>query len=671
MRRIRTVVVMIAATLLCVGAVPQTVHAADPVPPFITPDANWLTTVNYYRAMAGLGPVSENTSWSAGAYNHSCYMLYNGITHDETPGKVGYTSSGDLAGNNGNVAVSSSTAATARNHIELWMTGPFHAIGVLRHNLQSVGYGQCTNSSTSPWKSGATLDVLRGLAYTPRPSTPILFPGNGTTTNLTQFVTESPNPLTFCGWSGSAGLPVIAMMPEGVSSASASITGPNGPLQTCRLYSGNTNGTAQAILGGDNAVTVIPRNPLTPGTYTVTITTQARTVQWSFTVDPTAATGVMPVPSVTTVGPASKFTAITPFRFADSRSNNRITPLIGNTTKKIRVANQAGLPSDITAISATFTVVAPTAAGWLTVYNCSSTAPTASTLNFAAGETIANSGVFPLGGLDICVNAPVNTHLIIDINGYFRPSSTNSFTAITPKPLIDTTTDLGVTGRLNAGDTVEFDMTGGGNAPNGATAVALNIAGINPTANGWITAFPCGSTMPDQISNVNPTVGTTKQSFAIVPVNADGKVCFFASTAVDLRVELLGYFVGSGAGTITPTAPTRVVDTRDKYRTDMNLGTGGNLLSANTTKELLLAGQRGIPSGAKALSVNLTIVQPAGAGVVTIWGCGSLPSFKTITYTNGKTVANGVQVDISATGKICMRTTTSTHLIVDVTGYWN
>ena len=45
--------------------------AADPVPPFIGADANWLTTTNYYRAMAGLGPVVENANLSGGAYNHT------------------------------------------------------------------------------------------------------------------------------------------------------------------------------------------------------------------------------------------------------------------------------------------------------------------------------------------------------------------------------------------------------------------------------------------------------------------------------------------------------------------------------------------------------------------------------------------------------------------------
>ncbi len=163
--------------------------------------------------MSGLDPVNVDATWSAQAEAHSCYMLQNGITHDEIPGRPGYTSGGDIAGNSGNVAVSSSVSASPRNHVELWMTGPFHAIGILRHNLRTTGFGLCASSSTSPWRSAGTLDVLRGLDSTPRPGTPTLFPGSGATVPLHSFVTESPNPLTMCGWSGPAGLPLIAMMP--------------------------------------------------------------------------------------------------------------------------------------------------------------------------------------------------------------------------------------------------------------------------------------------------------------------------------------------------------------------------------------------------------------------------------------------------------------------------
>jgi hypothetical protein len=676
MGRFRSTLATLLMAVLAVASQPITVHAAEPVPPFIMPTAPWLSVVNYYRAMAGLGAVAENTSLSPGAYNHSCYMLWNGISHDEQPGLRGYTTSGDTAGNNGNVAVSSGYDATDRNHIDLWMTGPFHAIGILRYNLQSVGYGKCTTPTNTyqPWKSAATLNVLTGLNYSiPRPSTPILFPGNGTTTALNKFIAESPNPVSLCKWTGSAGLPVIAMMPERFTSiTSATITGPTGVLPTCALHAGNTSDpTAKAILGGDNAVTVLPRAALTNGVYTVRIVTNTRTVQWSFTVDSAAATGIMPIPTVSPVSGASAYTAMTPFRLADSRTKFRITALLANTPKKIKVAGVAGIPLDATALSANFTVVGAPGAGHLTVYNCTAARPTASTLNYYAGETVANAGLFPLSSAgELCLFSPQTVHLVIDVTGYFRPSSNLRFEGLEAIPLLDTTTRLRSAGRTASGQTLTVNVPGAGiGVPAGAAAVAVNITGIKPSESAYVTAYPCGVARP-LVSNLNPIVGTTKQNFAIVPLSASGTICLYTLKAMDLKVDVLGYFTPSGPHTMVPSTPTRVTDTRDLYRTQMNLGTSGSVIPANTTKVLQLAGQRGIPVNASVMSVNVVAVAPTGTGSLTLWDCSTQPDIQTINFRATRTVANGVQVQLSTGGAICIRSTVATHLVIDVTGWW-
>ena len=102
----------VAVVAVCSVITVAPAQATNPTPPFISAGADWLTTINYYRAMASLPPVVEDTSLSPGAYNHSCYMLLNDITHDEVPGAAGYTPEGDNAGNNGNVAVNSATGVS-------------------------------------------------------------------------------------------------------------------------------------------------------------------------------------------------------------------------------------------------------------------------------------------------------------------------------------------------------------------------------------------------------------------------------------------------------------------------------------------------------------------------------------------------------------------------------
>ncbi|MBG7605438.1 MAG: hypothetical protein IZT58_12505, partial [Actinobacteria bacterium] len=483
----------VAATLVLPAVTPGVAEAAGPG------DYDWVGIVNTYRAQSGLAPITANASWSAGAVNHSCWMLLNGIAHDEAPGTPGYTTAGDQAGNSGNVAVSSVAAATPRNHIDLWMAGPFHAIGILRPSLTQAGYGLCSsppNPSTTPWKSGGTLDVVRGNNWgAPKPATPIVFPGNGSTTSLTRFVAESPDPRSFCNWSGKkVGLPLIALMPSNVTSATATLTGPSGPVPTCVLTKSNTSGVASSILGGDNAVIVVPAAPLTTGTYTVSVNSDGGAANWSFNVDPNAPLVVdMPDLKSAALGSAVRFQSVTPFRFADSRLGQTVGRLPASQTVRIKVAGTQGIPSDASAISANFTIVNPDGPGYFTAYDCAGSVPTVSTLNYQTLDVVPNQAIIPLDGGDLCLFSVHGAHMIIDINGYMSSSASLEFVPVDPRRLLDTRNSQA----LVAGEVRRLDVEGGASpAPDGATAVALNLTAVSPSANGWVRVFPCDAQEP-------------------------------------------------------------------------------------------------------------------------------------------------------------------------------
>ena len=672
--KLMTSVAIAVATAFTAGviATTSTVVFADPSPPFIPADADWLTTVNYYRQMSALAPVGVDVGFSDGAYNHSCYMLQNGISHDEIPGLPGYTPSGDLAGNNGNVAVSSAYNTTARSHIELWMTGPFHAIGVLRPNLKTVGFGKCDNTATSPWRSGATLDVLRGLGPSVAQASPILFPGDGTTTNLDRFVVESPNPLTFCGWTGAAGLPILALMPEGLGGQpTATISGPTGPLEVCVLSQYNTTSTAQAILGGNNSVVVIPRNPLTAGTYQVSVSTSARTVPWSFTVDAAAAIGVQPVPTTVPLGVGGGLQPIVPDRLVDTRLNLGATRLFASVSKRIQIAGRGGVPNGSQAVSANFTVTESNGGSYLSVWNCSADRPTVSTLNFDSAETVPNGASVPLdatGGL--CVFSPVSTDLIIDVNGYYTASATGRFAPVVPTRLMDTRIGIGAPTRLTAGSTTALTVAGTAGVPVGASAVMLNVTSIYPSAPGFVTVYPCNAARPTA-SSLNPSPWRIRPNNVVAPVAPDGTVCVFTFTDVDLVVDVTGYVNGSAAQTYVPAAPFRLIDTRDRFRPELHAGTGGSEVAQGQTLVIQVAGIRGIASSAKAVSANFTAVGAVSPGFLTVWQCGALPTTSTVNFEISDAIANGAHLALSAAGQLCVYVSTSTHVIIDVNGWWS
>ncbi|MCU1395095.1 MAG: hypothetical protein JWM34_3523 [Ilumatobacteraceae bacterium] len=667
-RRIGYAASLTALVMSAVVASPAA--AADP--PFIDPSSAWLTTVNYFRAMADLPAVTEDPTLSAAAYNHSCYMLYNGIAHDEIPGLQGYTPSGDAAGNNGNVAVSSVYNESARSHIELWMTGPFHAIGVLRPNLHTVGFGKCDMTTTPLWHSGATLDVLHGLGSPVAQPDPIVFPGNGTTTSLNRFITESPNPLDFCGWTGqSVGLPILALMPEGFSAnPTATVSSSSGGMDVCVLSSKNTTGVAQQILAGNNAVVVIPHTQLAPDTYSVNVTTSARSVAWSFTVDPSAATGAQPAPTTIPLASGSTLHVLTPTRIVDTRSNLGTTTIVGTLTKRIQITGNGGVPNGAQAISANFTATGAASNGYLTVWNCSTDRPTVSTLNYGPGDAVPNGASVPLdsaGG--ICVYSPVTTDLLVDVNGYYGSGDGGRFASVTPARLMDSRIGLGTPGRVPSNGVVSLQVTGVAGVPSNVSAVALNVTSVNPSAAGYVTVYPCDTARPT-VSSLNPSPGSAKPNVVITPVAADGTVCLYTNTDVDLIVDITGYLVSNAALKFTSTSPFRLTDTRSGSG-ELNNGTGGQPLTGGQFLTVSVAGQRGISADAKAISANFTVIGATSSGYVTAWPCGQQPATSTVNFGIGNAVANGAQMPLSATGQLCIYASSTVHVIVDINGWWS
>jgi hypothetical protein len=661
-----TTALVTASSLIGVGLGAPTAHAVA--------DDDWLGIVNTYRQMSGLDTVAANGTWSAEAQAHSCYMLLNGISHDEIPGRPGYTPGGDVAGNSGNVAVSSSINAVARNHIDLWMTGPFHAIGILRHNLTTSGFGLCTAESTpTPWRSGGTLDVIRGLdGARPRPSTPIVFPGDGATVPLNAFITEYPNPMTLCGWTGSAGLPLIAMMPNDVTSANSTITGPSGPIETCTLHQGNSgaDATARAILDGDNAVVVMPRQILADGTYTVTVNSDGGTVTWSFSVDHDGPLSYSPPPppEPEMTGPTAsetQFEPVAPYRLVDSRQGKGTLRLRAGTVTKLAIGG-----SDISAVSANFTAVQPAGSGYITAYNCTNQLPTVSTLGYRPGQNVANQAIVPLQNGKLCLYSYADVDIIIDVNGFYRDGDPGAgYNPLPPTRLLDTRPAGSGIEALQA-RAVQVAGIGGG-APAGADSVALNVTAVRPAAQGWLRVSPCDSTAESDISSVNFVAGDVRPNSVVVPVDRNGNVCLISSQATDVLVDITGYFQGGKGFDFVPLAPIRLVDTRERWEY-LNPFTGGNKVGAGTTLRVKVAGVRGVPADARTASVNVTATQADTTTFVTAFDCGSRPGTSNLNLIPWQGVAaNGAMVQLSSAGEVCVYVDQPAHVVIDINGVWN
>ncbi len=107
------------------------------------------------------------------------------------------------------------------------------------------------------------------------------------------------------------------------------------------------------------------------------------------------------------------------------------------TTTVVPVANRAGVPAGVSAVTLNVTATQSSGAGFATVFPCGTARPETSNINYGPGTTIANSVTSKVGADGtVCVYNESPTHLLVDVSGYFAGSS--GFGALQPARLLDT-----------------------------------------------------------------------------------------------------------------------------------------------------------------------------------------------------------------------------------------
>ncbi len=109
--------------------------------------------------------------------------------------------------------------------------------------------------------------------------------------------------------------------------------------------------------------------------------------------------------------------------------------------------------------------------------------------------------------------------------------------------------------------------------------------------------------------------------------------------------------------------PCRALDTR----------LTGGALACGTERNVTLVGTCGVPSGAKAVSLNVTVTQPSAAGNVRLYAAGAPPpTASNLSYSAGQTRANNAIAPLSTAGQMAVFCSPSgtAHVVVDVNGYF-
>lgn len=301
-----------------------------------------LDQLNRLRAVAGLRSVTGSATLASGAQAHARYSLETGtVGHTQDPSDPFASTAGAQSAARSNVALRTTGASPLgpRGMVDMLQVAPFHGLLHLQPRLASSGVGYARADD----REALVVDVRSDNdASIEDPPYPIAFPGPGSTTTLRSYAGgEYPDPLGPCdGWTAPTGAPILVLLPDSSRTSSVVVTDPDGEQLPICWYDADRYDTADAreldlgrgILDEQNALVVLPRDPLTTGRHRVTLDLgHDGPAAWSFRVGSSLqpATGwvrqpIDPNPRFESVCPASSLPVLTFDDVAPGRHDHAI-----------------------------------------------------------------------------------------------------------------------------------------------------------------------------------------------------------------------------------------------------------------------------------------------------------------------------------------------------------
>jgi hypothetical protein len=483
------------------------------------------------------------------------------------------------------------------------------------------------------------------------------------------------------------------------------------------------NGNAQLEPGECGALTVQLQN--------VSATLAATAVSASLTTSTPGVTitqGTVPYPDI--AGGATVSNA-TPFRFVLSTSVScplvvnftlTVTYLGGRSPQVLSFAVRTGKPAVV--VATTLDGTAPPANP---AYTAATGAQTGRINRFSpassCGVAKANPGLFSASGARMydaytftnCGSGPACIRIQVDYPNFANPASSMLFVAAYAgsfDPANPATNWLGDSASSSASMAFSVDVSAGQTfvvvvheVNPGASATypyTLTVDGACLPCSSYSTTYGCcpsgalamsappavGASSPNRTASVPATPGATYAwgitNGTITGGQGTSQLTFTAGAAgtVDLTVQETGptgcirnananvpILAGGSAILFYTVPPCRVLDTRNPAGTY-----GGPALQPSATRSWALASQCGIPTDARAVSANITVVSPALPGFLTLFPGGTTkPVASSINFSTGQTRANNVILPLSTDGTGTFNaftgSTGTVHFIFDVNGF--
>jgi len=380
-------------------------------------------------------------------------------------------------------------------------------------------------------------------------------------------------------------------------------------------------------------------------------------------------------------GEADYFHPLTPARISDSRLAGPSvgaynTPWGPNVSRDVAVTGVGFVPAGANAVVLNVTATNTTAAGYLTIWPAGQTRPGVSNLNWAPGQTIPNAATVKVGtGGNVSVfNAVGNADVIVDVVGYYDLMAGDGFTSLTPARILDSRpppNQVGLFGTpWSAGQTRNVTVTGVGGVPATADAVVLNVTVTRTTGAGYLTIWPASPTRPP-VSNLNWAPGQTIPNAVTVRVGPSGEVSVFNAVGnADVIIDVVGFFAsGTGQRFHPLSSPARIQDSRTA---GPPVGPYSTPWGPGVSRDVQLTGVGGVPAGAGAVLLNITVTNTTGASYLSVSPAGTAPLVSSLNWAPGVTIPNSVTAKPSASGAVAVSNAVgNVDVITDATGWYS
>jgi hypothetical protein len=210
----------------------------------------------------------------------------------------------------------------------------------------------------------------------------------------------------------------------------------------------------------------------------------------------------------------------------------------------------AQVPDGAVAVTGNVTVANASAGGFVTVGPTVTSLPKTSTVNVKAATVRANGITVALSGgnLQAVFVGPAGStaDILFDVTGYFTADQTGlAYHAIVPARILDSATNVGLTGAFTAGTSRTMAIAALGQVDAGALGISGNLTLVSPSSRGYAFAAPSITGTPTS-STVNTTAGVTAANGFDVALDGTGHLVLIwigtTGATANLQLDITGYW---------------------------------------------------------------------------------------------------------------------------------